>query len=147
MGSDVSTTVALIGLAVAAFGALFAAIGIGVRRGQSRFKARAARATGTVTGLRARSVGRDTGGGMVWVPVVRFATADGRTVEAEAGGGSNVKRHREGQPIEVLYDPANPADVRIPDWGSSLIHTMFIGIGGVFVLIGLAILAVAVAVA
>jgi hypothetical protein len=139
------TTVLVIALVFVAFGTLFAAIGVGMRRGHNRFKARAATATGTVTDLRSRSAG-DSGSGVVWVPVVKFTTADGRTVEAETSGGTNVKRHKPGQPIEVLYDPQQPADVRIPDWGSGLIHGVFIAMGSAFVLIGLAILAVAVAV-
>lgn len=139
-------TVLLIALVFVAFGALFASIGVRMQRAQGRFTARAARATGTVTDLRPRSPG-DTGSGVIWVPVVRFTTADGRTVEAETSGGSNVKRHKPGQPIEVLYDPQQPADVRVPDRGSGFIHGMFIAMGAAFVVIGLAIAAVAAAVA
>lgn len=139
------TTVLIVALVFVAFGTLFAAIGVGMRRGQNRFKARAAAARGTVTDLRARSAG-ESSSGVIWVPVVKFTTADGRTVEAETSAGTNVKRHEPGQPTEVLYDPRQPADVRVPDWGSGLIHGIFVAMGGAFVLTGLAILAIAVAV-
>lgn len=140
------TTIVLgVALAFVVVGGLFVVVGVGMGRGQSRFKANAARAAGTVTDLRSRSTGDHDTGGVIWVPVVKFTTADGRTVEAETSGGSNVKRYKPGQPIEVLYDPANPADARVPDWGTNIIQGVFIAMGGVFVVIGLAIVAIGVA--
>ena len=80
------------------------------------------------------------------MPVVKFTTADGREVEAETGGGTNIKRHQPGQPIEVVYDPANPSDVRVPGSGVGFIHGAFVALGTVFAVIGLGIIAIAVAV-
>jgi hypothetical protein len=135
----------IVGLIFAAAGALFAGIGIAAARSSRHFEQAAARATGTVTEMRSRAVGR-TRGGMVWVPVVRFQTDDGRTVDAEAGGGTNVKRWEPGQPIEVSYDPANPADVRVPGSGGAMIQGVFLGIGILFGVLGLLMVAAAVAV-
>jgi hypothetical protein len=126
-------------------GVLFAGLGVAMQRGESRFGARAARAAATVTDVRSRS-GGSTSGGVIWVPVVRFTTADGRTVEAETSSGTNRKRHRPGQAIEVLYDPAKPTDVRVPGSGASIVHVAFIALGSAFAAIGLAIAAITVAV-
>jgi hypothetical protein len=95
--------------------------------------------------MRSRAVGR-TGGGMVWIPVVRFQTVDGRTVDAEAGGGTNVKRWEPGRPIEVSYDPANPTDVRVPGSGGGMIQGVFLGIGILFGVLGLLLVGAALAV-
>jgi hypothetical protein len=135
----------IVGLIFAAAGALFAGIGIAAARSSRHFEQAAARATGTVTEMRSRAVGR-TGGGMVWIPVVRFQTDDGRTIDAEAGGGTNVKRWEPGQPIEVSYDPANPADVRVPGSGGGMIQGVFLGIGILFGVTGLLMVAAAIAV-
>ena len=139
------TTVLLVALAFAAFGVLFISIGIGMSRNLNRFRGRASRAAATVTDVRARSAG--TSGGLVWVPVVRFTTPGGRTVEAETGSGTNLERHQPGQPLEVLYDPDNPTDVRVPGGGTTFIPVAFIAMGGIFALIGLLVAAIAIAVA
>jgi len=85
-------------------------------------------------------------GGLIWIPVVRFETPEGRTVDAEAGGGTNVKQWEPGQSLDVSYDPANPADVRVPGSGGGLIQGVFIGIGVLFALLGLLLVALSVAI-
>ena len=82
-----------------------------------------------------------SGGGLIWVPVVRFQTADGRTVEAETGGGTNVKRWEPGQTLDVTYDPADPTDVRVPGSGGGLIQGVFLAIGILFGVLGLLMVA------
>ena len=115
-------TVIVVGLVFIVFGALFAGVGIGMRRSQGRFDAaRRARVRGRHRRPLALAPGTQSSG-PIWVPVVRFTTADGRAVEAETGGGTNIKRHKPGQPIEVVYDPANPSDVRVPGSGVGFIH-------------------------
>ena len=134
------------GLVFAAVGALLAGIGIATARAERHFGESAARATGTVTDVRSRSVGRGTSGGIVWIPVVRFRTADGRTIDAEAGGGTNVKRWEPGQQVEVAYDPANPSDIRVPGSGGGLIQGLFMGIGILFAVLGVLLVAAAIAI-
>ena len=137
----------LIALVFVVIGVVFAGIGIGVARSSRRFETTAARARATVTDVRSRAVGRGGGGGgLVWIPVVRFQTPDGRTVDAEAGGGTNVKQWEPGQSLDVSYDPANPADVRVPGSGGGLIQAVFIGIGVLFALLGLLLVALSVAI-
>jgi len=136
----------LVGLGFAVVGAAFAALGIGAARSSRRFEESAARAAATVTDVRSRSVGRGTSGGIVWIPVVRFRTADGRTIDAEAGGGTNVKRWEPGQQIEVAYDPANPSDIRVPGSGGGMIQGVFLGIGILFAVLGVLLVVAAIAI-
>ena len=118
----------VVALIFVVIGVLFAGIGIGVARSSRRFEEQAARARATVTDVRQRAVGRGDGG-LVWIPVVRFQTADGHTVDAEAGGGTNLERFEAGQALEVSYDPTNPGDVRVPGSGGGLIQAVFAGSG------------------
>ena len=63
---------------------------------------------------------RRSGGRVVtweYVPVFRFAAADGKTYTVTSGVGSSPPSFDEGEQVSVLYDPANPSDARI--------HTLF----------------------
>jgi hypothetical protein len=135
----------VLGLVFAVVGALFAGIGVATARSSRRFAESAARASGTVVDVRSRSVGR-TGGGLIWVPVVRFQTADGRSVDAESASGTNVKRWEPGQAIEVTYDPANPSEIRLPGSGRDLLPGVFLGIGTLFAVLGVPAVASAIAI-
>jgi hypothetical protein len=127
-------------------GAAFAAIGLLIRGGNRRFAASAARATATVVDVRSRAAGPRRSRGLIWVPVVRFETADGRTVETETDSGTNLEQHEPGQAVEVLYDPANPTDVRTPGPAGTMIPTAFMVIGACFIAMGLAFVALLIAV-
>lgn len=141
------TTLIVVALLFVVFGVVFMGVGLGIGRAENRFRSTAGRAAATVTDVRSRSAGRNTSG-LIWVPVVRFQTSDGRMVDAEASGGTNIKSHSPGDSIEVLYDPANPANVRVPGGpGGGLIQGVFMAIGGIFSLIGVLLVAIAVAVA
>jgi hypothetical protein len=139
-------TLLVVGLIFAAAGVFFTVIGIRTSRSNRRFQATAARATATVTEVRTRSVGSAGDSTLVFIPVVRFQTADGRTVDAEAGGGTNRKRWSEGDAIGVLYDPSNPGFVKLDASGSGFITGMLLAFGGLFTLLGLALVGLAVAV-
>ena len=45
-------------------------------------------------------------------PVVRFETQDGKTVEFEAGLGTNVPP-QVGEEVTVIYDPLRPQEARV----------------------------------
>jgi hypothetical protein len=47
-----------------------------------------------------------------YVPVVRFATQDGRTIEFHGRGGSETA-HAEGDRVPLVYDPARPINAHI----------------------------------
>src|SRR3954469_3415152 len=79
-----------------------------MRRGDRRFGRTAARATGTVVGVRWR--GGDTPSA---VPVVRFTLPDGRAIEAQSGYGARTAPP-EGSTVDVLYDPNDPTRFELP---------------------------------
>lgn len=82
-------------------------------RSQRRFLSKALRATGVVQSLKAERMKQST----VYYPVIRFTTAAGVTIVAtsKTGKGSG---YAIGQPMAVLYDPANPGDVEIDTFWS-----------------------------
>ncbi|MFL5346469.1 MAG: DUF3592 domain-containing protein, partial [Hyalangium sp.] len=72
-----------------------------------------------------------------YYPVLRYRTQAGATQEVVSNVGSNPPRYKEGDSLVVLYDPAQPDNMRI--------HTVFNvwafplllgGIGVVFLLVG-----------
>lgn len=80
-------------------------------RAQRRFLRTAHRATGVVERVDEERWGRRT----VYLPVIRFTTADGVTVSARPkssqGGG-----YRVGQTISIAFNPAHPSSYEIDSW-------------------------------
>jgi hypothetical protein len=133
----------LIPLAFVAFGVLFAVIGIRNQRAGTRFTRSADQASAEVTDLRSRAVGHGTDSNIAYFPVVRFQLPDGRTVETETSTGNNWSRPKPGTPVDVLYDPENPTDVRIAGQvGGTLLNGFMIVFGVVFALVGVGFFAV-----
>ncbi len=105
--------VAAVAAIFTAIGAVFAIQGLRGLRKTRRFVA--ASATGTVTDSMGRwysDPGDDPGVSKLSHPVVRFVTADGRTVEFESQVGSNLAP-KVGQQVTVPYDPLDPEEDRI----------------------------------
>ena len=128
----------LIPLGFVAAGLLLAAIGVLTLRATRRFERTAQRATGTVTDVRRQAVGPRSHRGLVWIPAVRFTTADGRTVDGAASGGTNLRTHEPGQPVEVRYDPADPSRFRVEGTpGGIAFNAVFIVAGAVLAFLGL----------
>lgn len=133
----------LIPLVFVAFGVLFAVLGVRNQRSNLRFTRSASQASAQVTDLRMRSIGPRSDSSIAYFPVVRFDLPDGRTVEAETSTGTSWSRPKPGTPVEVLYDPQNPADVRIAGKvGGALMNGFMIVFGVIFALFGLAFLVV-----
>lgn len=57
----------------------------------------------------------------IYYPVVRFRAADGREVETRTMMGASFRRVREGDPVTVLYDPADPARAQLGRSGGIVI--------------------------
>ena len=127
-----------------AFGLLFAFVGLRGRKQAKAFRARAARAPGVVTEVRTRFVdtggGVDTGGSLMYYPVVRFTLPDGRVVDTETPGAAPSPA-RQGAQVTVLYDPNSPTEAVLDSsWsdgttGSGCITAFGIGfavLGGLF---------------
>jgi hypothetical protein len=100
--------VPLIVLALVAIGAGLLALAWRLRHGGGRFALAARPATGTVVGLDWRGHPADA------FPVLRFELPGGEPVEAVSTWGSRPARFREGDRVEILYDPRNPTRIRLP---------------------------------
>ena len=74
-----------------------------------RFVQGADRAAGTVIELRSEV----SDGDEVFYPVVRFTTAEGRSVEFVSSSGSSPPSESVGDEVEVLYDPDDPNDAQL----------------------------------
>ncbi|MFF4776862.1 DUF3592 domain-containing protein [Microtetraspora fusca] len=128
------------GIAVLVLGLLgvtFTLVGAGLLANARAFRRRALRAQGHVVGLR-RS---DSSDGVVFYPIVRFATAYGQPVEAESRFGSNPPSARPGQTVTVMYDPADPRRIRIDNLTGSgvLLGGIFLGVGLVLLIAGIGV--------
>ncbi len=104
------------------------------------FGARAQRGQGEVIRLRAGRKGVPQANRVkaVFYPTLRFTTAAGRRVEAESPVGSNPPPARRGEQVPILYDPADPTQVRV----DSVTGRGTIG-GGVLIAMGVLLLAAA----
>jgi len=119
---------------------VFTALGLGmlvgaffVYRSTSGFLATAQTAQGTVIEL-VRSQSNDS---TTYRPVVRFVTAEGRSIEFVSSSGSNPPSYARGETVPVLYAPQTPEDAKINGyfalWGGA---TILGGLGAVFFAIG-----------
>ena len=135
-------------------GVLFVLIGFGVLIGgavtaikQSRQSAGRTAATGTVVDLVKRVFNPGSSG--VYCPVVEFITSTGQVVRFESDFGTMPASHHVGQPIAVLYDPIDSQKANIDSvtarWlGPGIMILMglgFLGMGLVFIVIGILVLA------
>jgi Protein of unknown function (DUF3592) len=98
-------------------GVLLLVVGAVVALFTARFIAGAERADGTVVDLVLSDSGDDEDDqDVVYRPVVRFTTAEGRAVEFVSSLGSSPPSHSKGDSVEVLYDPDDPNDARLSDF-------------------------------
>jgi hypothetical protein len=137
------------GAVFAGIGALLVVVGIAITRANRRFDRRALRAPGQVVGVRWEAVGTPSDRTMTGFPELRFTLPDGQVVDTVARSGTSFDAMQEGQPVTVLYDPADPrrarVDSRSSSAGSTLLGAAFIVIGGACVLLGAGLLAAGVA--
>jgi hypothetical protein len=85
---------------------------------------------------------RETGS-LTFAPLVRFQTADGKTVEFQSTFQSNPPAYTTGQTVTVLYDPSRPNSAAIASlfsiWGPTIILS---AVGAVFLAFGIGVLVV-----
>jgi hypothetical protein len=120
---------------VSFIGPIFLIVGVGLLLGfffvfsrTRRFLASAQEARAEVIGIK-ESIGssRDR----VYYPVLRYRTQQGATKEVVSSVGSNPPRYKEGDSVVVLYDPAQPGDVRIHSFFNVWIGPLVLGLLGV----------------
>lgn len=126
---------------MSAFGLIFLVAGVGLLVGcffaitrTQRFLANARGAQAEVIALQQRL---GTGQERSYYPVLRYQTQEGSTQEVVSSVGSNPPRYKEGDSVDILYDPAEPDNVRIHTtfnvWAFPIILG---GIGVIFLLVG-----------
>jgi hypothetical protein len=122
-----------------AIGAVFIAIGVGMRWQSHRFAHSAARAQGEVIDLVQRwgRYATDTLQSSRLHPVVRYRTASGQVVQFESALGTQPSLWRRGQTVTVLYDPAHPERAEIDTRARGVLQLAFIGLGGCLVVASL----------
>lgn len=113
--------------------------GVGPWLADRRFRQAAHSAAGTITQMRWYQHGSGSRSRSVGHPVLRFETDDGRTVETESYAGDSAGGAEEGDRVDVLYDPVDPARARIAAPAAMEIGTaaLSVGVGLLFVLFGL----------
>lgn len=127
-------------------GAIFLIVGVGALAGgifwgvkTQRFVASASRASGTVIELERRQSGDD---GPTYYPVVRFTDAAGKDVTFTSSTGSNPPSKREGDKVDVLYDPKNPTEAELDSFFSLWFGPLMVGglFGTIFPLVGVSVI-------
>jgi hypothetical protein len=113
--------------------------GVGPWQADRRFRQTARDAAGTITEMRWYQRGSGSRSRNVGHPVLRFETDDGRVVETESYAGDSAGGAEEGDRVDVLYDPADPARARVAAPAAMEIGTaaLSVVIGVLFVLFGL----------
>ncbi|WP_329238371.1 DUF3592 domain-containing protein [Actinoallomurus sp. NBC_01490] len=114
-------------------GAIFVVSGIRTVLEHRRFLHTAVRVPGTVTALRTEysSSSSSSTRSVVYRPVLRFTTVDGRIVETASPFAANPAPARVGASLPVLYDPADPAKARQAGaGGSGTFHGVIFTAGG-----------------
>lgn len=113
-------------------GVIFLCVGLAMRKSAlNREERLRARTSGTVIEV----VRHGGANGAGWFPIVEFE-ADGRRISLESRDGSGARRFYEGQAVEVLYDPDDPACFQLEGMNTvRLVGTIFtwVGLGSIAV--------------
>jgi len=128
----------IIGIVFGLVGLLLVAIGGFLLIRTRIFISKAQEVKGTVIRM-VYSHSSEGGGG--YSPVYQFRTLTGQTIEVADNLSSNPPMFREGQIVDVLYDPENPNNARIKKWMNLYFVPLLLGgLGAVFGGIGVIML-------
>jgi hypothetical protein len=102
-------------------GLVFAAVGVYGSRRQILLRRKGKRVTGTVTRIDKQwdaGGGPGNAGGYSYWPVLGFQTLAGQQIEARSRTGNSTLGPvnlgvKVGQPVRVIYDPANPSEAEV----------------------------------
>lgn len=129
----------MIGIVFAVVGVVLLAIGVKIYLSTKKFLATAVGAQGTVIEMVERTR-RDREGDVstMWAPKVRFEVA-GKPIEFESSIGASPPRYKEGQTIDVKYDPQDPNNAKVASGSSYWTGPIILGgLGVIFTIVGLA---------
>jgi hypothetical protein len=126
-------------------GPIFLIVGVGLLLGffftfsrTRRFLASAQEARAEVIGIKETG---STGQSRVYYPVLRYRTQQGATKEVVSSVGSNPPRYKEGESVAILYDPAQPGDVRIHSFFNVWVGPVVLGgLGVIMTAVGAVVL-------
>ncbi|WP_405148317.1 DUF3592 domain-containing protein [Sphaerisporangium sp. NBC_01403] len=126
---------------VGTIGAIMAVLGGAVILNARDFRRRGRRGRAQVVRLHAVRAGgtrRERRLNSVYHPVLRFTTEDGEQIEAESPVGSNPPPARPGDRVPIIYDPADPTQVRIDSvlGGGALLGALLAGFGLLLLVLG-----------
>jgi len=101
------------------------------------FQRTAAHASGVVTSLKEEaSRNKDGSTSHAFYPIIKFQTPDGKNVTFTSDTAVDPHEYPVGEPIKVLYDPANPQQVRLDSFDSLGAGPITLGIFGAGFVIG-----------
>lgn len=131
----------LLSLSFRVIGLLFAGIAAIVAVSTGVFLGRAVRREGTVVDYRVEQnaitfLRQDGESGILYYPVVEYATADGEALTVTGRTGYTTRPYETGDRVSVLVNPREPGQARLDStfgvWGSSIVLG---GLGALFLLI------------
>jgi len=117
----------IFGLAFGSVGFILAALAVFFWLRTRSFLETAQKAQGTVIRLVYSS---DSDGGGGYSPVYTFRTISGQVIEVTDKMSSNPPQFKEGQIIDVLYDPEDPSRARINKWFNLYFVPLLLGFLG-----------------
>ncbi|MBL8063675.1 MAG: DUF3592 domain-containing protein [Anaerolineales bacterium] len=127
----------IIGIVFPLVGLLLVAIAVFIFVRTRSFIASSQEVKGTIL----RNVYRSSSDGGGYAPVFGFTTIDGRRVEVQDMLQSNPPQFREGEVVNILYDPQEPGRARIKKWSNLyFVPLLLSGMGLIFGGIGLVLL-------
>ncbi|MGQ9481203.1 DUF3592 domain-containing protein [Chloroflexus sp.] len=95
----------------------------------------------TVVEIKPRLVNTNSGQRTFFYPIVEFRTATGETIQFESEAGDNPSAYQIDDRVEVMYNPEQPQTAFINSWELWLPSTLFLGTGGLLLIVsGIAIL-------
>ncbi|MGQ9613468.1 MAG: DUF3592 domain-containing protein [Chloroflexus sp.] len=95
----------------------------------------------TVVEIKPRLVNTNSGQRTFFYPIVEFRTATGETIQFESEAGDNPSAYQINDRVEVMYNPEQPQTALINSWELWLPSTLFLGTGGLLLIVsGIAIL-------
>ena len=127
----------IIGIVFSLVGGLLLAIGLFIWIRTRSFINSSQETKGTVV----RMLYSSDSDGSGYAPVFKFTTITGQSVEVAEKVYSNPPQFREGQVIDILYDPQNPYRARVKKWSTLYFVPLLLGgMGVVFGGIGVLLL-------
>lgn len=125
--------------AMAPIGLLLLALAVYVASNTNAWLKRTVEAQGTVTQMLHMT---DKDGDVTYKPVVRFSTAEGKTIEFKSSFSTSPPAYRVGESVSVVYLPGEPEYAQIRGFLSLWMGPMIIAIiGSIFFLIGAGMIA------